>query len=169
MSVTADISLSIEAYLAAAPDLGNAKQRVTISENLQFKPGTANIGQANILFADTRTLAASATENLDLAGVLTNAFGATITAAEIMAIFIRADTGNTNAVLVGPGASNGFLGPWNAATDRLRTLPGEWHMLTCQAGWAVTAGTGDLLFVGNGGAGTAVTYDIVLIGRTVAA
>lgn len=169
MSVTADISLSIEAYLAGSPDLGSARQRVTISENLQFEPGTASIGQANILFADTRTLAASATENLDLAGVLTNAFGAVITAAEIVAIFVRAAAGNTNAVLIGPGASNGFLGPWNAATDRLRVLPGEWHMLTCQAGWGVTAGTGDILFAGNGGAGTAVTYDLVLIGRTVAA
>ena len=32
------------------------------------------------------------------------------------------------------------------------------------AGWLVTAGTGDLLKIANGGAGSAVDYDIILIG-----
>ena len=32
------------------------------------------------------------------------------------------------------------------------------------AGYAVTAGTGDILKVANSGAGTGVTYDIVIVG-----
>ncbi len=34
------------------------------------------------------------------------------------------------------------------------------------AGWSVTAGTGDLLRLANSGAGTSVTVDITIIGRT---
>lgn len=169
MTVSASVALQIAATMTGASDLGNPKQVVKIAEDLQFEPGTATIGQANILFADTRTLAASATENLDLAGVLANAFGATITAAEIMMIFVRAAAANTNNVLIGPAASNGFIGPWNAAADRTVVRPGDWHLLTCQGGWTVTGATGDLVTVANGAAGTSVTYDIVLIGRTTAA
>lgn len=169
MAVSANIDLQFDATLTGAADLGNPKQRVNISETLQFTGGTDSIGKADILFADTRTLAASANETLDLVGVLANAFGQTITAAEIVAIFVRAAAGNTNNVLIGPGASNGFLGPWSAATDRTKVTPGDWHMLTCQAGWPVTATTADLIFAGNSGSGTSVTYDIVILGRTVAA
>lgn len=169
MPVTANIALQFDATLTGSSDLGNPKQRVDIAETLQFLPGTDTIGKADILFADTRTLAASANETLDLAGVLLNAFGQTLTAAEIVAIFVRAAAGNTNNVLVGPAASNGFLGPWGAATDRTKVTPGDWHLLTCQGGWPVTATTADLIFAGNSGSGTAVTYDIVILGRTVAA
>jgi hypothetical protein len=169
MTVSANIALQLDATMTGASDLGNPKQSVKISELLQFTPGTNTIGKADILFADTRTLAASASESLDLAGVLTNAFGQTITAAEVTAIFLRAAAANTNNVLFGPAASNGFLGPWGAATDRTKVNPGDWHVLTCQTGWAVTATTADLIFAGNSGSGTPVTYDIVILGRTVAA
>lgn len=167
--VNASIAVSLDAVLTGASDLGNPKQRVQIAEALEFLAGTDAVNKADLLFADTRTLAASATENLDLAGGLSNAFGAVFTAAEIVAIYIKASAANTNAVRFGPASSNGFVGPFADATDRLNVLPGEWHLLVSQKGWAVTAGTGDLLTVLNAAGGTSVTYDIVIIGRTVAA
>ena len=167
--VKADINLSIDAVLTGASDLGNPQQRVQVAQAVQFLPGTDAVNKADLLFADTRTLAASTSENLDLAGVLASAFGATIAAAEVLAIYVKAAAGNTNTVNFGPAASNGFVGPFNAAADRLKVLPGEWALLVSQKGWAVTAGTGDLLTVLNGGAGTSVTYDIVILARTVAA
>lgn len=167
--VSANIAVSLDAVLTGASDLGNPKQRVQIAEALTFIAGTDAVNKADLLFADTRTLAASGTENLDLAGTLTNAFGAVFTAAEIVAIYIKAAAGNTNAVRFGPAAANGFVGPFNAATDRLNVLPGEFALLVSQMGWAVTAGTGDLLTVLNAAGGTGVTYDVVILGRTVAA
>jgi hypothetical protein len=167
--VRANISLSIDATLTGAADLGTPKQRVLIEKALSFVPGTAATDEANILFADSRTLAASANEDLDLAGVLTNAFGATIAAAEVVAIFISAAEGNTNSVSVTRPASNGFAGPFLAAGDGVSVKPGEFTFFASQSGWAVTAGTGDLINVANSGAGTSVTYDIVIIARTVAA
>lgn len=49
-------------------------------------------------------LAASASENLDLAGGLTDDFGATLTFTAIKEIIIHASSANTNNVLVGGAA-----------------------------------------------------------------
>lgn len=167
--VRANISLNIDATLTGSNDLGNPKQRVLIEKALAFIAGTAAEDQANILFSDTRTLAASATEDLDLTGALTDAFGATIAAAEVVAIFVAAAEGNTNSVNVTRPAANGFIGPFIAAGDGIAIKPGEWQFFASESGWPVTAATGDLLTVTNSGAGTSVTYDVLILGRTVAA
>ena len=117
------------------------------------------------MFKDTRTLAASGTENLDLAGVLVDAFGATATSAEIIAIYVKAAAGNTNNVVIG-NVTNGFVGPLGA-TGTYTVSPGDFFLATSRAGWAVTAATADLLKITNSAAGTPVTYDVVIIGRSI--
>jgi hypothetical protein len=167
--VTAQVRLSIAASLAGTNDLGSPKLKLQdILESLELTPGTGSQGQADLLFSDTRTLAASATEDIDLAGALSNAFGATIAAAELVLLFIKAHDGNTNNVNVTRPAANGvpmFL----AAGDGRAILPGEWFLIQSRAGIAVTAATGDLVTITNSAGTTSVTYDIVVIGRTVAA
>lgn len=166
--VTAEISLEINATLAGSNDLGSPRLKLSpIQEVLQLTAGTDTIGKADLLFSDTRTLAASATENLDLAGVLVNAFGATITAAEIVAIFVKAKATNANSVIVG-NVANGFVGPLGA-TGTYAIKPGEYFLAVSASGWPVTAATADLLKLANGAGGTSVDYDIVIIGRASAA
>ncbi|MGJ0508929.1 MAG: hypothetical protein ACR652_17735 [Methylocystis sp.] len=166
--VNATITLDISAKQSGSGDLGTPQVLVDIAKSMEFSPGTAAVGQANVLFSDTRVLAASASENLDLAGALTDALGATIAAAEIVAVYVAAAAGNTNDVQVTRPAANGvplFL----AAGDGFALGPGDFTVRTYRNGVAVTAATGDLITITNGGAGTSVTYDIVVIGRTVAA
>lgn len=166
--VAATIRVSVQAKQTGTADLGTPQILLDIAKSMEFSPGTAAVGQANILFSDTRTLAASATENLDLAGVLADALGATIAAAEVVAIYFAAASGNTNDVQITRPAANGvplFL----AGGDGFALGPGDFSLRTYRNGVAVTAGTADLVTVTNGGAGTPVTYDVVIIGRTVAA
>jgi hypothetical protein len=166
--VAASLSVGIHAKQTGTADLGTPQIVVDILKEIDFSPGTANVNQANILFSDTRTLGASATENLDVAGVLADALGATIAAAEIVAIYFAAAPGNVNDVQVTRPAANGvplFL----AAGDGFAIGPGDFNLRTYRNGVTVTPGTGDLITVANGGAGTSVTYDVVIIGRTVAA
>ncbi len=119
------------------------------------------------MYTATRTLSASATEDLDLSGVLTDAFGATFTATEVMAIVVEAASGNTNNVVIGGASANHFVGPFGAAAHTLAVKPGQYLALIDNQGWAVTAGTGDLLKVANSSSGTPVTYTITVIGRSV--
>lgn len=167
--VRGSIALSIDLTDTAAGDLGSAKSRVAVSKALSLLAGTDATNKANILFADTRTVALSANENIDLSGALTDAFGASIVAAEIVAIYIEAAAANANNVQVTRPASNGFIGPFMATGDGVSIKPGEYALFVSQSGWAVTASTGDLLNIANSGAGTSVTYNIVVVGRTVAA
>lgn len=166
--VAATIEVGIHGKQSGTGDLATPQVPISIDEIMEFSAGTAAVGQANILFQDTRTIAASGTDDLDVAGVLGDALGATIAAAEIVAIFVKAHEGNTNNVNVTRPASNGvpmFL----AAGDGFALGPGDFFIRTNRAGVGVTAATGDLITLANSGAGTSVTYDVVIIGRTVAA
>lgn len=167
--VRATLNVSLAAVLTAGAVAGVAPRfRTNINRTLEFTPGTATKDQADLFYEATRTLAASATENLDLNGVLINPLGGAFPAAEIVAIYVEADAANTNNVVVGAAGSNPFIGPMSG-TGTLTLRPGEFCLFSSREGWAVTASTGDLLKVANSAAGTAVNYTIVIIGRTVAA
>jgi hypothetical protein len=167
--VSGTIDVNIAAKLSGAADLGTPVAPVRVAKHLQIDAGTVSLGQADILWADERTLAASATENLDLAGVIAGLLGSTIAAAEITAIYVEADAGNTNDVVLFGAASNAFNGPLSGTTPKLTVGPGDCALITNRKGWTVTAGTGDIILAANSGGTTGVTYRIVVFGRTVAA
>jgi len=166
--VSANIGQTVTARVSgAAIGATNPVAGVSISHFLQLDAGTGALGKADLLYTSTRTLALSATENLDLTGVLTGPLGASFNAAEVVAIVVEAVATNTNTVNIGGAGTNAFIGPFGTNTDTLKIKPGQSLFLTDTAGWPVTAGTGDLLKVLNGGAGTPVTYTITIIARSV--
>ncbi len=166
MSLEARMHFGFSAIQKAASDLGQPDFTVPKPPEMVLNNGTGN-NQADELFTDKRTLAASATESLDLAGVLLNAFGVAITFVKIRGIYIKALAANTNDVQVKGAAVNGFIGPFNALADQVNIPPGgAWQIAAPVLGWAVTAGTGDLLDVTNGAGGTSVDYEVEIVGAT---
>lgn len=156
---------AISASYANSQEFGSVAQDLKYSASHAFTDGTG-ANQAQKLFTDQRTLAASANESLDLSGVLTDVFGATLAFTKIKAILVKAADGNTNDVVLGGAASNAWIGPFGASTHTVAVKPGGTVMFVAPDanGYAVTAGTGDLLKVANSAGGSAVTYDIVLVG-----
>jgi hypothetical protein len=150
MALSATIKAGISASHTNVLDLGTATFPLNLLHSLSLADGTG-AGLADRIFSDTRTLSASATEDLDLSGSLTNAFG-TVTFARIKAVLVVASTDNTNNV-------NG---------DGLSVRPGGIFMWACSdaTGVAVTAGTGDLLTLTNSAGSTSVTYSIIVIGAS---
>lgn len=167
MSVRGDLRINLALEYTKAADLGTARFPIAIDDVTRVMPGTG-AKQADKMFSDTRTVAASSNDDLDLAGTLTDNFGATLTFAKVMAIYVKASPENTNNVVLGGAASNAFVGPFSSATDKLALKPGASVIIKDETatGWAVTAGTGDLLRIANSGAGSSVSYDIVIIGRS---
>lgn len=169
MSLTSKISLNVSAALSSALDLVSPAARLSQRYSTELDDGTG-AGAADKVFSDTRTLAASATENLDLAGVLTDALGAALTFAKVKALIIHASAANTNNVIVGGDATTTFFGMFADETDAIVVRPGATLALFCgeadAAGYAVTAATADLLKIANSGAGTGVTYDVIIIGTS---
>ncbi|MGW6455511.1 hypothetical protein ACWF94_06205 [Streptomyces sp. NPDC055078] len=168
MSLTSTLSIAAFAELSSALDLGTAKAPASLRRGVTLGSGTG-AGKADRVWADRRTLAASGTEDLDLAGVLADAFGAVITWARVKGLFVAAADANVNNVVVGGAAANPWaplLGATGAVTLRPGAVVGAMAGAADATGYAVTAGTADLLKVANSGAGTSVTYDIFIVGSS---
>lgn len=164
-SQISQLILKIAATLTNALDLSTPEDALSRDYTLNLGDGNG-ANQANQVFHDQRTLAASASEELDLSGGLTNGLGQSVTFTKLKLLLIKAAAGNTNDVLVGGASLNGFIAPFGDATDVIKVKPGGTLLLVAPDanGYAVTAGTADLLKIANSGAGSGVTYDIVAIG-----
>lgn len=167
MPLTSQVAVSINANHTKPLDLSTGSVPLLKDYRKYLATGTG-AGQADLLFQDTRTLAASASEDLDLAGVLADAFGSTLTFVRLKFVIVSAADANTNNVLVGGVASGvaSFLSP--AATGIVTVRPGAvFAVFAGQAdatGYAVTAASADLLHIANSGGTTSVTYDVIIGG-----
>jgi len=161
----ARITAGITASIAKATDFQNISQNFakTITSTLAAGTGSA---QADLLWADSRALIADATEDLDLAGVLTDVFGDALTFADIKAILLYNASTTASVVSVMGAAANGFVGPFGAAEQKINIPAGGYVMLAHPgAGWTVTAGTGDKITLTEESTLAAV-YEIAIIGAT---
>lgn len=166
MSLTTKITLDLSATQTGSNDFGGPEFKPRMRKVLELASGTG-ANQADILWADERTLSASSSEDLDLAGVLTDAFGATITAVEIVAIFIFASEANTNNVVVGDATSPIPL--FGGTNPTFSVKPGGFFCIGApNAAGQLTVGAGstDDLKIANSSSGSSVTYEIAIIGRT---
>jgi hypothetical protein len=167
MPLKTRIHAKIDAELIGAPDIGTSYWKNNAAAVVSTLEDGTTSGKANRVLADTRTIAASANEDLDLAGTLEDPIGGPAVFAKVKAIMIKAASGNTNNVVVKPATSNGFLGPFGAAAHTISIPPGGVFLASAPAaGWTVTAGTGDLINVANSGAGTSVSYDLFVLGTS---
>jgi hypothetical protein len=166
VSLVTVITSKIDANYQSGLDLVTVGAPLVKQDVYPLANGTG-ASQADRMFSDTRTLGASANEDLDLAGSLVDAFGAVLTFVKVKALKIKASAANTNNVVVKPAAATGWLGPFNLAASSIAIPPGgEFMVLAPVNGWAVGAGATDLLNVANSAAGTSVTYDIVIVGTS---
>ncbi|MFG2277519.1 hypothetical protein ACGFNQ_02375 [Streptomyces asoensis] len=161
------LAMAASAELSAAAGLGTARVPAQLSRSVTLANGTG-VGKADKVYQARRTLAASATEDLDLAGVLADALGSTVTFVRVKGLFISAAAANANNVVVGAASSNAWAALLNA-TGTLTVRPGATVGAmagVADAGYAVTAGTGDLLKIANSAGGTSVQYDIFIVGAS---
>lgn len=169
MTLQTKLVVSLGATLTGVQDLASAEVPLSLRYAVVLADGSA-AGQADRIFHDRRTIAASGSDSLDLAGGLSDPLGASLTFARLKLLLIRAAITNTNQVLVGGAVSNAFTSPFGDATDKIKIPPGGTLLLAAgqadATGYTVTASTGDLLLLANSGAGSSVTYDIVLIGAS---
>ena len=171
MAVTATLVAQFKATQTGANDFGGPTFTPEVSKIISLTSGTS-AGMADIVWCDQRTVSSASNDDLDLSGVLTDAFGATVTAVELVALIVinapASGTANTTNLAIG-GATNpvvGFLGGTTPTIGPVR--PGSFVFLGSSdaAGFgAITAGTGDILRIANS-AGAAATYQIALVARS---
>ncbi len=166
--LTGLIRAGIKFTFKAATDLSNKREDNNFPAEIAFGDGIG-ANQADQVFADSRNILAATTDTIDLSGVLKDAFGDTLIMVQITAMYIKAKASNVGDIIVGGASPNGFLGPFQDATDKIALAPGEVFLMTnlkSASGWAVTAGTADLLDIENPDGSNAVDYDIILLARS---
>lgn len=163
---SAELMVRFTANQTGANDLGNPVFSPELKSLLQFGSGVT-AGNADILFTDERSVASATNDDIDLAGVLTDAFGATITMAEVVALIVVADRTNTTVLTIGAG-SNPWATMWAASGDGIKVMPGGVFLNVAPdaAGLGtVTPSTGDILRIANA-SGAVAKYKIVVLARS---
>lgn len=148
-----------------ADDDGTITHSISHNSSTEYTSGNA-ADKAEKIWSDKNRSLAATSEELDLAGGLTDEFGAAITFTKIKSIRIyNRQTEVGYDLKVGGAAANAFL-LFDNATDIKTVGPGGtlFSDEPSLAGMPVTAGTGDLLKI-DAGANT-VAYDIVIVGTT---
>ena len=172
MPLDTQAAITLNATQTSAQDVTTVAAPVNVARQFFLTSGTG-AGQADKIWHDTRTLTASSTENLDLAGtgLLDPITQAVLTFVRIKGLFVAASSANTNDVIFGANVANGWaalIGPTGASGGTVTLKPGAAAMFftTEATAWPVTGGTGDLLKVTNSAGGTSVDYTIVVIGAS---
>lgn len=171
MPVTATLVAQMRINQTGANDFGGPSFTPEISKVIALADGTS-AGQANIVWCDQRTVSSASNDDLDLSGSLTDAFGATVTAAELVAIIVingpASGAANTTNLTIG-GGSNPVVGFLGGTTPTIGPIqPGSFVFLgsSAAAGFgAITAGTGDILRIANS-SGASATYQIAILARS---
>lgn len=160
------LKLSLSANFTSPLDLQSRSAPLAFAYTKGLINGTG-ANQADRVWADQRSIAASSNDDLDLAGTLVDAFGATITFARVKTLIVKAADANSNNVIVG-GASSTFTTWVTGTSPAVVVRPGGLLMLSVAdaTAYAVTATSADTLRISNSGAGSAVVYDIVVIGAS---
>lgn len=166
MALSTRVGVTLSAELTGSHDLGTPTLPIKRAVDFLWASGTGANANDRV-FADQRTVNASSNDSLDLSGSLADGLGGTAVFAKVKGLYVYAASGNTNNVVITRPASNG-LPIFSAAGDAFPLRPGAMFLWLSPdlTGVAVTAGTGDLLDLTNSGAGTSVTYDIVILGTS---
>jgi hypothetical protein len=145
-----------------------------VLENTYEWAGTAIVGTngsaagMSKLWVYGGTISGGATQSFDLAGGVTNSFGATLTFARVkmMVLCPSNSMAVAQSVLLRPAPANGFASWQSGTNDGARVFSGgAWAVMAPQTNaYAVTAGTGDLLEIANEST-NAATYRLYIGGE----
>lgn len=166
MAFDARLLINLAATLTNPLDLTTVSAPLSFGRQINIGEGTG-INAANKIWHDERTIASSGNDDLDLAGVLLDPFGTAVTLARVKGIIVSAASTNVNNVVIG-GGTNPLTNWISGTTPAVIVKPNGFFSLIAPdaTGYPVTAGTGDILRITNSGAGSTVTYQIVIIGAS---
>lgn len=166
-TLTTNLSARITWNFKESLDLSNVIDSSYLDYSLDMATGTG-ASLADKVWHDSRSLTTGTADNLDVNALTNSIYGNTVTSifVKIRAILIvNLATTSGYDLTIGNG-TNPWIGPFGAAAHTVTChANGIWYMTNPVAGWTITNGTGDILKINNGSAGT-IAYKIALIGTS---
>jgi hypothetical protein len=171
-TLAVDLKASLGWLFTESLDLTTVADNARLEYARSLADGTG-ADQADRLWHDQRTLAGSATENLDLTNLTHTLFGSTVTInfAKVKAILLvnLASGPGEDLVIGGAGSgANAWSAPFDGDADAKMIVPADSlvFLVNKKAGWAVTNGSADILKIANL-SGASVSYKIAIVGTSV--
>ena len=162
MAFTGTVRLIIDAELTKTLDKSTPLDPLLLDVLQAFTSGTG-ANQADLLWHDNRVLAASATDDIDLAGVLADAFGGTVTLARVKLFYVKNASALATVTLAAAPAAGWsnipFAGAFQPGEHRVALSPDA-------TGIAVTAGSADTFRITNNDGVNAASVDIAVAGAS---
>lgn len=167
MAQTSTLSIKCVTALTRTVDFGTSKLPITIGADTTVASGTS-AGACDTVYAlEAEVIAASGTLDIDLSAALTDPLGGAAVFAKVDAIILKASLSNTNNIHIG-GDSAGIGTLFGNVADYIVVKPGGMIAIWGGgSGYAITATTGDILQIANGSSGSGVTFDLLVLGRSV--
>jgi len=168
-TLASDVRASIGWLFQETLDLSTLADSSKLEYSRSLADGVAD-DQADKVWHDTRTVAATSNDDLDLTALAMTVFGASInlSLAKVKAILVVNTAATAGDELeVGGAGSNALVGPFNGSTSAVVEVGADSALLLCNKrdGWPVVSGTGDILRIRNPNSG-AVTYKIAILGTS---
>ena len=171
MTLSSTVRVRLAASQTGSNDFGGPEFSPEMETAINLQNGTG-AGQADLLYVDERSVAASSNDDIDLNGVLAQAIGGTFNAVELVALIVinapKSGVANLSSLTVG-GATNPFIGFLGGTAPTIGPIGPGGHLSIGAPGatgiGTVTPATADQLRIANGAGGTAV-YQIAILGRT---
>jgi hypothetical protein len=163
-TVTSNILFQFRSILANTVGLASAQASVETGVTAAVPSGTG-ANQADRIYTDAAKSISGAFD-YDLSGALLDALGGAFVLARVKAILLIAAAANPGNVIIGNDAASPALG-FGAITHTWAVKPGGIFFVYAPdaVGWAITAGTADILQV-TPSAGTCI-FDLAILGSSV--
>jgi hypothetical protein len=164
-TLTSKLIVSLAAYLADTKGIAVANANIDKSSINVIASGTG-ANQADKVFSELAKSIVGNTD-VDLAGSLTDAYGAVITFARVKMLAFFVDPASVSNLVVGAAAANQFFGPFGASAHTINIRPGGLAVLFAPdaVAWPVTAATADILRLAPSGA--SCLFDWCVMGASV--
>lgn len=163
--VTVRETISVRRIADASEDFMGDQVPLIPSLDVAWGSGTGD-NQSDLVAADVGlSIAAGATESLDLAALAKGPEGSTVAFAEIRAILIRTPTTNGSTVTLSPNATNGWTG-LGAALEIEVPAGAYMRLYTPVDGSAPVSASDKVLDITNDDGAAAATVDICIIGTS---
>jgi hypothetical protein len=173
--MTDTLAVDIKAQLSWLHEDVLPLSTITDAAKLSYSRGLADgveEGQADVLWHDQRTLAASAAEDLDLAALDSTAFGSPVAVgfAKVKALMVinLATVAGEDLLVGGAGAGNdAWSAPLDGDADAKIVVPADSALLLVNrmSGWDVESGVSQFLRIASAGAGS-IDYKIAIVGAS---
>lgn len=148
------------------PGLTTPTEKINKAITNAFTNGTADNQLDTVFTIEVAALATTTTDSYDLSGTLEDGLGNVSVFAKVKIIMIKSLDANVGLLNLDGTIANAFMAYQSIASKTIIQPDGSIVLIAPNTGYAVTAGTADILAIENPDATNTAGYELTIIGTS---